>query len=91
VKDIDLTPAVEAAARAAYEAQLAETAEQTQIPIERYAGWDAIGPVAQLGWRQIVLPIVTAAIDAVPDPRYAVWVEGHLAPNNAVNPYPSGV
>jgi hypothetical protein len=87
----EATVAVEAAARAAFRVQLAETAEQTQISIERYSDWDDIGPVAQLGWRQQVLPLVWAALEAIPDRRHEAWLLGHLAPNNAVNPYPGVV
>lgn len=88
------TAAVEAVARKAFEDARTETAEATKIPIERYADWEHAGAVVQLQWRQRVLPLVWATIEALPDPRYLVFEEGYEAGrthSTKGNPYPSGL
>lgn len=99
------TKAVDAVARKAFDEARQATAEATRIPIEKYADWDNAGPVVQLQWRERVLPLVWATIEALPDPRHGAWVEGYTDGYGdggfdaagsgeyeyAENPYPSGL
>lgn len=70
------TKAVEAVARKAFEDSRAEVARQTGIDSDLYPSWDDAGPVIQHQWRDRVLPLVWATIEALPDPRHAAWAEG---------------
>lgn len=87
----DLTAAVTAAAKTAH--YLGNESLRETLPpsaLARLPGWEDIGPLVQNQWREMVLPMVIAAIDAVPDPRYAAWEEGYAASfvdANATNPY----
>lgn len=98
------TVAVEAAARKAYE----DTLNDYQ---SRHGGkvtpWEQATPALKLSWRDHVLPVVWAALQALPDPRYAAWEEGReggyddamyeergVGANSEYphkNPYPSGL
>lgn len=86
-----LTIAVTAAAKASH--HLGNESLRDTLPpsaFARLSEWDDIGPLVQNQWRAMVLPIVLAALDAVPDPRYAAWEEGYAASfvdASATNPY----
>lgn len=103
ISEHDATLAVDAAAQAVFAAS--RKAVFDTLPPEtaaRLADWDGIGPVQQLEWRQQVLPLVWAALGALPDQRHTAWLEGHQAGlddgnrwydgimnQDAVNPYPA--
>lgn len=97
------TVAVDAAARHSYEAGRAKALESLERAAQTGASipeWDALHPVAKQAVKNEVLPVVWAALQALPDPRYAVYEEGYADgygvhpgdqshPNG--NPYPSGL
>lgn len=65
----DLTAPVEAAARAAHaEGRKEAAALLPPKTAEKLPQWEDVGPVQQNQWRQIVLPIVQAAVEAIPEP-----------------------
>ena len=66
------TKAVEAAARTYYERSVANYADQ--VPT-----WDQLSMVDRRNLKDVVLPIVWAALTALPDPRYAAFEEGRAA------------
>lgn len=89
------TVAVDAAARNFYETNVT-VPEGGSKP-----SFDDLPATAKLQFRQAVLPIVWAALSALPDPRRVAWFEGyHFWYNNDLppehrdygegNPYPSG-
>lgn len=98
-RESDATVAVEAAAKAAWEAST--PASLIGIPLK----WDELSPLDKSTIRNTVLPLVWAALSALPDPRYGAWNEGYHAGYEdggfdeggygayeyAVNPYPSGL
>jgi len=63
------TKAVDAAARSEYE----RVAEPGSMP------WEDVPATIKLALRQHCLPIVWAALQNLPDPRYAAWEEGRAA------------
>lgn len=84
------TEAVEAAARKAFEEGRREAANLLPVPVaDRLDQWDELSPLLKRQWGELVMPIVWAALEAVPDQRHEAWLVGHLAPSGAVNPYPS--
>lgn len=90
--ETDLTPAITAAARAAH-ARGNEELRATLPPsaAARLSEWEDIGPLPQNQWREFVLPLVAAAVDALPDPRYATWEAGYQAGKRGDshdNPFP---
>lgn len=89
----DLTKAVEAAAQRAFEISREEvSAILPPNTAARLPQWDEVRPVEKLQWRQRVLPLVQAAIDALPDRERGLWLEGYYAHESGVReeacPYP---
>lgn len=99
------TKAVDAAARKAYEDRVARLRrripEKVQAELGPRTEWVDLPPEIALDWREQVLPIVWAALEALPDPRRAAWELGYqqavadqhgvwLTPEEfaTVNPYP---
>jgi len=92
ISEHDATLAVEAAARKMFE---------DAKPSTFLARWEDLHPTAQLEFRQAVLPVVWAALGALPDQRHAAWAEGFMMghPNSthpddlhtlaSENPYPA--
>lgn len=86
----DLTAPVEAAARAAFEEGRKQAA--ALLPpktAEKLSQWEDIGPVQQNQWRQGVLPIVQAAVSAIPEPEgpgSTAWLEALMAGPQADTP-----
>lgn len=79
-----LTLAVDAAARVVHEKARAEAGGETPP-------WEGLSKPEQLPYRWHVLSVVTAAIEAIPDPRFAAWEEGFAAAwrvDDNENPYP---
>lgn len=65
----DLTGPVEAGARAAYELDRARL--QGILPLKQGAAlpeWENLQPVQKGYWRNHILPVVQAAINAIPEP-----------------------
>lgn len=100
MKGVDLTAPVEAAARAAFDKVRNDTLSiLPPTAASRLAEWEQIGPVQQNVWRTQVLPLVQAAVEAVPDGRWAAWEEGLASADYSFedgdvyatcdNPYPS--
>lgn len=85
------TVAVDVAARKVFEAQ------RPDIPGVPQVEWEHLSPTVKLGIRESVLPIIWAALAALPDPRYAAWIEGFEEGSDdtfgstGACPYPSGV
>jgi len=79
-----LTTATEAAAVAYFEAHLRGKNFVDQP-------WEAVDAVSKLRIRELVLPLVDAALKAVGDPRRVAWIEGYIAADNgrneSTNPY----
>lgn len=88
------TKAVDAAARAYYDEQI-KARREVFPPSAVFPTFDELEPEVRLGLREGVLPLVWAAVAALPDPRYATWTEGVIAGGNGLdttdNPYPSGL
>lgn len=89
----DLTRAVEAAAQKAFEISRAEVADI--LPPKTAANlphWDQVRPVEKLQWRQKVLPLVEAAVGALPNRERGLWLEGYYANDAGIHedacPYP---
>lgn len=89
------TVAVDAAARAAYEADV-EQRRKVFPPGVRFRTWEQYPADKKLEIRQAVLPIVWAALAALPDPRHGAWAEGREAgyddamyEERGVGPYPA--
>lgn len=86
-----LTTMVDAAAKGAYQRMLNSpiVAELSIKPPE----WDELPPLEMNRWRQHVLPTVWDAVEAMPDIRHTVWLEGYIAADNgrseSTNPYPA--
>lgn len=68
----DATVALEAAARKVY-----ESSRQPSDP-----AWRDLLPGSQNAIKSSLLPIVWAALDALPDPRRGAWLEGYLTADN---------
>lgn len=89
------TKAVDAAARRAWEVDVAK--RRTVFPPGmKFPDFDDLEPTQKLEIRNAVLPLVWAALTALPDPRYAAFEQGAEAgqawgANYAENPYPSGL
>jgi len=89
ISEHDATLAVEAAAKADYEA----IAEPGSMP------WEDVPPTIKLALRKRVLPLVWAALGALPDQRRTAWAEGYDKawhnwtgthdPGDHANPYPA--
>lgn len=94
-RESDATVAVEAAAKAAWEAST--PASLIGIPLK----WDELSPLDKSAIRNTVLPLVWAALSALPDPRHGAWEEGFASAaydfeageieRDVPNPYPSGL
>jgi hypothetical protein len=79
VSEQEATAAVTAAARKLFEDQAAVLLD---VPVEELpptARFDARPPLEQNHYRETVLPIVWAALEALPDPRRGAWFEGYHA------------
>ena len=91
----------EAAATAAVEAAAKKVYEDGRLASERTHGpglirpWDELPAIGKQQIKQQVLPIVWAALQSLPDPRYYAWQEGYSKGASAVhndeteNPYPA--
>lgn len=96
VSEHDATVAVEAAARKAYDTGREEAVRRLAPEyVARLSDWDDISPFEKTQWRTLVLPTVWAALDALPDNRWAIWNEGRHAlavkcgcDVDVENPYP---
>jgi len=96
ISEHDATLAVDAAARAAYEARAKEMLDAHD---EHATPWDEATPALKLAWRNSVLKPVWAALGALPDQRRAAWAEGYdhawhnwtgtHDPGDHANPYPA--
>lgn len=100
------TAAVEAAAKKAYDMEV-EVRRHAFPPGVIFREWEQIEPAQKIRLRVAVLPLVWAALGAVPDPRHVAWAEGREAGHadamyeergtgaNSTypheNPYPSGL
>lgn len=94
------TAALKAAAVKAYEAsvrgQARDAALITNVPYEEpeIPPYDGLPERVRRSLEEELLPIVWAALAALPDPRYAAWEAGYIAADNgrdeSINPYPSG-
>lgn len=96
------TRAVDGAARKAYEDRAARLRrripEKVQAELGPRTEWVDLPPEIAIDWREQVLPIVWAALEALPDPRHGAWTEGYHAgsldefaksvPDATTNPYP---
>ena len=73
-----LTRAVEAAARAAFDRNSAEVAASLHPSVAAHlTDWEQSGAVVKHGWRQIVLPLVVAALESLPEPAGSdAWLQG---------------
>lgn len=81
------TAAVDVAARKAHEIEL--TRVRGLIPPTQHhllPEWEQLGSMDQLALRERVLPLVWAALEALPDPRFGAWQAGK---NAAMNSHPS--
>lgn len=97
VSERALTKAVTAAARQQFEegwkqaAQSLVNSGKTE-EAEKLSQWDDIPLFQQNQWRQLVLPIVWAATQALPDERRGLWLEGYTAHSSGIHdeacPYP---
>lgn len=90
----DLTKAVEAAAQRCFELSREEIS--SILPPKtaaRLPQWDEVRPVEKLQWRQKVLPLVEAALNALPNRDRGLWLEGFYAHDVGIReeacPYPS--
>jgi hypothetical protein len=68
--------AVDAAARAAYDEQV-KAARPAYPAGVKFAEWENLDPNMKLQVRESVLPIVWAALSALPDPRRVAWEQGY--------------
>ena len=79
VSEQEATAAVDAAARKFYEDQAAVLLDVLVDDLPQSARFDARPPLEQNHYREVVLPIVWAALEALPDPRRSAWLEGYRA------------
>lgn len=95
ISEHDATLAVDAAAQAAYE-RLGN--DMLQRNGEKVTPWAETNALLKHRWRSEVLPMVWAALGALPDQRHAAFEEGWahawtpLSPrdlNDSQNPYPA--
>lgn len=93
VSESEATAAVEAAARKVYE----ENAKGYNATMERVGlpgqpSWDDANPLTKNQYREAVLPIVWAALEALPDRSRGLWLEGYYAHDCGIReeacPYP---
>lgn len=85
------TLAVDAAAKAAYDDNI-KARKEVFPPSATFPEWDDLHPTEKLQIRESVLPLVWAALAALPDPRYTAWEAGMIASyedRDSPNPYPS--
>jgi len=80
ISENDATVAVDAAARRAFEIGR-EDAARLLLPSEqaKLSQWDDLPPLLKNQWRDGVLHIVWAALEALPEPRRNAWLEGFYA------------
>ena len=64
------TAAVEAAAKSHYENML------KAHPGAEWLVWEDVHPVEKRNFKESILPLIWAALQALPDPRAAAWDEG---------------
>lgn len=69
------TKAVDAAARAAYEAGV-KARREVFPPSATFPEFDELSANEKVTVKNGVLPWVWAALEALPDPRHGAWVEG---------------
>jgi hypothetical protein len=97
VNENDATLAVNAAAQKIF----AEGRQQAYDALERsgrldqanrLAQWEELPPLVQNQYRDAVLSTVWAALEALPDNRRTIWLEGYIAADNGRDeetcPYP---
>lgn len=86
--DNTLTVIVDAAAKGRYAEAIQRAAREFDA---RLPEWDELPPLEKNRWREAVMMTVWDAVAAMPDPRYAAWLEGLNAyPLTADdNPYPA--
>lgn len=94
------TKAVDAAARRVHQDWADEILEKLGATVQPF---DEMPPAEQLPFRESVLPVVWAALTALPDPRYAAYEHGFAdgeqherwrrdgGSKPANNPYPSNL
>lgn len=91
VREGEATVAVEAAARKAYETNV-ENRRRVFPPGVKFRGWDELDPITKNGWREDVLPLIWAALEALPDRSRGLWLEGYYAHESGIHeeacPYP---
>ena len=97
ISEASLTKAVTAAARQQFEEGWKQAAQALTVSgnfdaADKLAQWDDISLHQQNQWRQLVLPIVWAATQALPDERRGLWLEGYTAHSSGISdeacPYP---
>ena len=74
-READATIAVEAAAKAQYDALVTKRREIFP-PSVVFPDWDDLDMVMKRNIKDEVLVPVWAALSALPDPRYTSWLEG---------------
>ena len=70
------TVAVDAAARKMY-ADYADRLRSQNVPDVAIAEFDHLAPTIRNQWREAALPLVWAALEALPDRRAAAWDQGY--------------
>lgn len=87
-----MTVAVDAAARSAYDADVARRREVFPPGVHFHSWEEQPDPMVKYQFRDGVLPIVMAALNALPDPRHDAWDLGYIAADNgcdeSTNPFP---
>lgn len=93
VNESDATLAVASAAKSVYEtnrAASAETFRRSGLPEQK--SWEELDPLTQNTFRNAVLPIVWATLEAIPDRDRGLWLEGYYAHECGIHeeacPYP---
>lgn len=94
VNEREATIAVDAAAKTVYEANREAAAESLRRSgvLPTAPPWDKLDSLAQNEFRTAVLPIVWAALEAIPDRSRGLWLEGYYANDAGIHedacPYP---
>ena len=92
-RESDATMAVEAAARKVYEANAeGYDATMARVGLPGQPSWEDANPLTKNQYREAVLPIVWATLEAIPDRSRGLWLEGYYAHECGIHedacPYP---
>lgn len=78
--EAEATVAVEAAAKKVYEANAeGYNATMARAGLPGQPSWEDSNPLTKNQYREAVLPIVWAALEALPDRSRGLWLEGYYA------------